>query len=1415
MPRKHYHAEFLEETRQGRKIIAEQAETAQAWSQPILPENIPLWAAFLIGFSNLVAVAGHINTQTKQQNDNHNSTFDALMPATTREVITETNQILQASLFQTLQQFGKQPLEPEMMVAIKQINTHIKDGRAQTWVNKFAKENKNTIEGLNALREAIGTGQFELAETLIELGVTVDLIIPGQPTPLMVLTNLAQYEEYKPFKKEMKQLFHKIADRESALTPHPILPDDAQKRTFLAKLYYQHSQEHLIKYYQEIHQKEIEQFHDSLARIKPEKVEVPIDAYYSKVKLEGQVYYIRYNPDATPLINSQTIILTFSPMFRNVMDLLEKPVIDIEKIQNILSSSNTGEISIQGESIIFAIRHAQVLEFLKPIIQNFSPIGHFGDTPLAREVHLAALAAHEIGARDYAKHDQNLKKKHQNKLLSSDDRELKDHWREAHFTQTKDTDESKSSFDIALQYKGERDRVLSFIEFYLSNGASLNEKNALGEPLIFDLLQTTEDAYHQFIKKYPVNLAVTNRRGQTPLNFYLKAFADKPFALTLVDMSPGSVIDKPDKDNARPLDHALWAGQEQLCRKLIARGANIEANQYIIRAIENSNDANKKLVLANLRKEPEEYTLTKLLKRLPSTTRAIITVIFGLGVVYGFYALYIYAHKLKKSLEDLAQTLEELPLLELQKKDEIFNNSLADLNKIEASLMYDMSHCVTKIQSIKTQKDFLKQTINAYQEIIDDFFKKTVDIIYQAVLALEEDITDFNATVQNEKQKFEAVPPRVFTVESKTIKGFNAVFLEIKKVKDAVIKQEQEWSTIMKKLDVVEVFLTKAENEFFDCLIASENEKIKQANLQLVNKKDILQSLVDKLPRKLENLATSCLTVPNAVNLKFQSLSTKFQMEYSTDFAELWQVCSSEYQNLPALNAKLTELLVQVNAIKPVNQMAILATVETCGTDPINDFLAANHQNIAEVQKSYAIYDVMIKALNEFDKQLETPLAEIKKKETNLGKRIKTAMKLAEPTSATEEEQVVKVKEVAKTAPRKKTEEEKRIEKEQRKVASEEEEKIKLKNEEEEKKNIERAERIQRQAEIANFLRMREPHIQTELKNLNQIKEYIDNIKGLMDVKFFVKERFYDSGDQKKAISKRMQFYALLYGLIRTAEYLNKLHAKYPFNTTRISYHDYYIRNNLMHRGFYLNQNPEQGLLPYASILLNITYPVLNALIKNELQESVSEDFFTVLYVKNLYGKAIKGKEQNCTVIFENLKSYLADMKILAEKIKGMDAIGKIEKFTISNDIQYAAKGLLLLIAQRLRDLNRYSKAVYQDFYNSLTKDGQFFLNEIFKLRNEIGHSNTEAGWEDDAMNALYFYEEILPSMLKTHCMQINTHLASVFTFKIATQPLQKYGVFASSSTEIEERKLELAEDEYEETMDEESQWLAEKFGVQ
>lgn len=1281
-------ATYLEETRQGRKIIAKRTKAEKAWSQlPVTVENLPLWASFLLIMSNMAAAAEHVNTQTNQPNAAHNQTFNALTPATTNETIADTNQALQASLFQTLQEFGKQPLQPDMLAAIKQINTYITDSKAQAWVHKFAKENKKTIEGLNALREAIGTGQFDLAQTLIELGITVDLIIPGQPTPLFVLTNLAQHEEYKPFKKQIKQLFHKIANLESALTPHPILPDILQEKSFLAKLYYQHSQAHFTKHFQEIHQDEITHFRNSIARIRPERVEVPVDAYYSEVMLEGRVYYVRYNPDTIPLINSQTTILTLSPVLKNLMDLLTKPAVNIEKITNNLSLVGSGENLIHGESILFAIRHAEVLALLKPNIQNFSPIGHLGDTPLARAVHSAALVAYEISARH---HDLrvNVEKKHQEKLLSSDVGLLKCHWQEGHPGENANRHGSKSMLDVSLQYKDERDRIFSLIEFYLENGASLNEKNALGEPLIFDLLQTMDDTYHPFIKKYAVNLAVTNRRGQTPLNFYLKACADKPFALTLADMSPKSTIDKPDEDNVRPLDHALRAGQEPLCKRLIARGANLEANQDLIRAIEDGNDENKKAILANLRKASESTTLRQSIRRGEFYISLVTTMVLLVTFIY----IWLAKNKqLKKPTQENAQEKNYLP----ENQEELAFQEIA-----------------AKIK--KNGEELIRNVEKVAALIGEDVFNKNFKEIIMQIR-------------QNEKyrsKKYASFKLRVDNLESKV-------------------------------LEVISLF--NQQNEKMATISAEYNKKSKNSQCyRLMNAyNDDLNDGIKQVKEILKKL-----------NGKKTALSE----------------CIMDFKRFES-----EESLVQSVTVKTNN--------ENIGVQNLEQPVRSSVMNIDKIKPS-----IQYKKNNKENphqqarqkKLQEKALQEIQRKEME-EKRLRERQQRQAATLAAEQQERQKNEEQAKRA------------------------------QEQAQKAKELKERIAQQAEIASFLLRREPHIKMELKNLNQIKEYIDNIKGLMNIKF-IKEKFHDLGEQKTAVSKRMQFYALLYGLIRTAECLNKLQKTIPFSTMRISFYDYYIRNNLMHRAFYLKQNPEKNLLSYSYVLVHLTYPALNALINNTLQQAVNEEVFAGLMVKNLYGSAIKAAEEDAVVILENLKSYLADMEILAKKINGMDEIGKIEKFTISNDMQYAAKGLLLLIAQRLRDLNHYAERIYQDLYNSLSKNGQFFLREILKLRNEIGHSNSEAGWEDDAMNTLYFYEEILPSSLKSHCLQINTHLAPVFDFTIATQPQKKYGLFAVSPKEVKESKLEPAQDSSKEEKlelpetsspdeNQEEQYLFEKYG--
>lgn len=1435
MPRKQQ-AEYLEDTRQGRKIIAERTESEKAWSQlPIAAENLPLWASFILIMSNMVAAAEHVNAQTKHENGTHNHTGNALTPATTHGAIADANQALQASLFQTLQEFGKQPIQFDMFQAIKQINTHIKDTKAQTWVKKFAKENKNATVGLNALREAISMGQFELADTFIELGVTVDLITPGETTPLVALTNLAQHEEYKPFKKEMKQLFHKIANRESAFTPHPILPDEVQKKSFLAKLYHKHSHDHFAKHMKDINRDEIDHFHASFDRIKSDRIEVPIDAYYSEVMLEGRIYYIRYSPDGKPLVTHHTNVLTLSPMLKNLMSFLTKPAANIKEIKKILQMPDAEKILVMDESILFAVRHVEVLELLKPTIKNFSPVGYFHDTPLAREIHLAAIAAREFENRTNAKYQPIAQSEHQEKMLFSDNKPIKNHL-PFDISASSTQHNSISTNELLYQQDNNIKRVFEIIEFYLKNGASLNEKNALGEPLIFDLLMSGDKANYQFIKDYPVDLTVTNRIGATPLNFYLRSFAGGEFASTLIDMSPDSVINQPDNDGTKPIEHALWAGQEKLCEKLMDRWANLESDKELIQAIENGDDENKKAMLARLRKKNQANNII-IWRWYLRTAEAYISLFLAIiPVVVYFYARYFKARRTNDSFQGVAQLNQELTPEQLKEKDKILQDKIADINIVAENVTNENQKITGRIDLLRCKREEIKCLIEAYLKELDIDLKPQVLSVIKKLDSTEDEFSALKNELLERHKVYQSIGAKKYIVKDVTEKSYTDTFAEIDLAKKETQKEVDKRKDMFKRLELINTQLMEHYNNFIDCIFRPIEIGIAKNNAALDQNKQQLQKLIKLPSENLDKLRLSCLTLPNQVNAEIIKIPANYHSEeIISSYNDIKINCANEYDKLSEIKNEIAKfhdtILPLMNQSGSENKSREKANfIET--KEGIDIALKIKDEEKIKLEELNNEYSTVMHKIKKINDSIISKMTGLKEKQNKFEKIIKDTAKQVElneivkgiskiqakPNLEKKEEQAIKAAEVVKAEPRKKTEEEKRIEKERRKAAAEAKEQNKLKEEDEERKKKERDERIKKQAELANFLREREPLIAAELKNLNQIKEYLNNLSLLKNIKFFTENRFFNIDEGKENIAKKTQFFALLYALIRIAEYLDKLHEKFPFFKTRIAFNDHNIRNNLMHRGFYLNRQPEV-LLEYAEVLSAVTVPALNQLLDNTLVEKVKNQDFNQLSISSLYGNEIRNKEEDVATILANIRDYLNDMKLLVHEIKNIDDPGKSVKFAITNDLQYAAKGVFLSIAQRLRDLHRFAPDVYREFYQKLSHNNRTFIQKIFSLRNDIGHAKTEKDWDDEAMGTLYYYEEIQPFTLKEHCLQVNDHLKLIFDFQpeIKKQPYYttsnklRQDVFAQKdkppvAVETKKEKAESSSDE--------EQYFMDKFGL-
>lgn len=775
---------------------------------------------------------------------------------------------------------------------------------------------------------------------------------------------------------------------------------------------------------------------------------------------------------------------------------------------------------------------------------------------------------------------------------------------------------------------------------------------------------------------------------------------------------------------------------------------------------------------------------------------------------------------------------------QIQEKMQRLDSEEAEINLLEDEATKANLVVVEKVASLKGKSEKIKSLINSYINHVEQITKTSILTILEKIGAIDGEVEALKAKLIKDCELYKITSKKSVGRMNTTI-SFDDAFREIELSKVTLkneIQRRKEQGVALKTFDIK---LMERYQRFINSLFESTEDEIAKKSRKLTHKQQQLQELIKLTPENFARLESNCLKLPNQMNTGLTVVPAICQsQEMLSLFNQIRITCANEYSKLNEINDELKKACDMSLQFKNKSEFHVKVRQkesEIRDKKNIDAELKAKFKENKHLEKLNHKYKEAINQIKKINDPVIEKLASLKNKQNALEKLFKAIAKEVEPNNLVNDLEIIQVKP--------KVEQKEDLPEDIRKALNEERRK-KLSEEKRKRRAQWEVEQAKKKADEAKVIHERELAIKigqftkaAELANqhtsyvkenllLQQTRHYLDNISNLSDFKG-LSEKYFNSYKiterQKLKHLSKLQFYALLYVLTRTAESLNTLKFDWQLQMPEIAYNSHAIRNNLMHYGFMMDREPA-FLLCYAQPLLEQTRPKLDQFCENKEVKAAEKKSFTDLAVFHRFTKNIfQAKKENKELIFENIKIYLKDLEILSNEINAIAPEIRFEKFSNSNDLQYAIKGILQLLAQRLRDLKEYHIRDYDNLFHSLSEDGRYFIKNVLILRNKIGHDLQENEKAEPNLQAIYYYEEAEPTVLLKHCHQAKHKLARIFDFDFTVETKKespernlaksdnKDWIFAKFRPK--ETKKELPESDSDEESPELQSSLLQKFG--
>lgn len=1120
------------------------------------------------------------------------------------------------------------------------------------------------------LFDAINTNKLDKATQLIDNSLDLELEIEGRKyTTLSLLVEKATLvNANSELGRKLRDLFIKVINKGIDPSLQPSLPKEIMEKSFLAKRYEKVLADKKDIKLKKRQQAEQQRFKNYIETYHPNyNFEFPADVDYFGLDNKNMLFVL-YKPIFTTNESQKFIALSISEKYQSLMVEISKPKIKFANVEALISSDMPLKL-VNGESILFAVRYVEVLNLIVQTnkITSYSPKSPYNDTPLARLISNFLITYNALQLR--------LEDEPRYILLISD----------FIYGKAVTPEEISDTFYTELQ------RVKPLIARYLELGASPNEINADGNPLIFDIIATRDiELFELLLQQNDLDINVKNTAGRTVLEQLVLQFGVDQFELAA-------------KKNEKlyPVLRQAYAKKIKLA---LHHGANISFID------DESRTTINEILAQDWKDEKEIYLLNIFYTYLWMEIARIapLVLVAGLDKVHRKFIAHSQTQAgIQSNQRSLSGSFTRQD--EKNNKKHTKGQGAKDRRSIK-----NASNEGKEIESSAEIKDRIEQ------------LQKSENKIYTLILAINESENSLTKSFKTDEEAIDTV----------------ATYSEVKDYIERTLRSVQNAvpnDHALRKIERDVTELSKKEKDF-------KNELFDILNW--------LKSSMDVLSVKKKR---KCFILSSDSVLKYIALNLDSYEKKKHELTKLLVYFDNVKMKLDLYKAYRDELFLDVET---------------------------RNKQVGQEKKQFET------AFNQYKKNPNVSGYESGSRMSTDDDRVEQERKRKEEIKLSEEEKRKRKKEVS--LQRKEAEAKKREEKRVAQAAAIEaakKEDGRLKTENEIKETKQRKEKVRENKDkiaYGKFVEKLERPENEKLKALfysqdgyeQIIKHTKDCLEVIKDIHTKMEDLYFDhykcsSLDNKISWIERIEFYGLIYGLTRASDFLKLTQAKLMANQEKFKFIYLYmagiIRNNLMHRGFMLRKEKmSDELRPYANIIVHSIEPRLNKILPEKFDQIDYYDFdpYDTLHLsKKMF---VDTKLKGFNVILDDISRYLDDLILFDIEIEAMKKQEKMNLgFTQANAFQYAIKGVLQLLAQRLKDFELFHREYYVVMMHVLKKgDPQEFVDTVKKARDAIGHTHIIEFGGEDASNKFSVFEEVSEEILINACAKATAFKEAFKCFK-------------------------------------------------
>lgn len=1131
-----------------------------------------------------------------------------------------------------------------------------------------------------ALYEAISNGNYEEAWKVIDKFGDLEFDIQGtRYTPLALLVEKSlQVNANSQEGRKIRELFIRIVERGIDPTLQPSLPAEIINDSFLGKRYTKILAEKSEIELRKKQQDEQQRFNEYMENhYFTTEFAFPLDANYFGYEKDGHSFAL-YSP--TDKHAKQSVAMYVPDEFRKLFIEITKVKPDFNKVKSLVKSGMSMPILFNGESLLFAVRHVEILDIIAKNVQveSYSPLDQANETPLCRLLYNSYIMNAVFALR-----------------LESIPRYL-------YVMSDFAGEEIKSPKAVRRHCLIEAGRAKLLINRYFELGASPNEVNAIGHSIIFDALETEILIFK--ITKYDIKL--------------LELFIQYGTNLNVLDINGKSIleflIEKYQRDKERLAANQLILKEFSALNEIYYSKIKLVIEQGAkITSLNTDNRKTLQDILAlNANYQYDKNIQSVIINALKFSVPSMFFMLLGAvcyKVLNGF-AEYLWLVIKRPTTEDASCLDANQGQTKIKSESARKSNHRRRDRKNQIHLSDQGKDSLTS--AVAKEDSLIKLRIDALKKVEAEIitFMTTIKAECKILMISIGKVRESIGNVKKYSNVKEYIEQQLFLLRANIPNAHKLLDIE-RHVQEMTAKETE-----------------KNEAQVGESSITSQPEKEKTFN-------DAIISQLDSISR--------CVNKASSSNPIFylSSDSALYLIANDNNYDDMMLDLQRKCENLGAIKINLNNYKNNLNVM--------LEDIAQRNRDIEKEKNNFNKElNIYRSKKSQDDKPNSGSDLNKIiTKQRKKPQEEkqLKEEAEKKQKKEEKKLKIAEDKRQRKEQEVKQQAETERRICIEKEEWQKRI-----------------------KANEAKRRELYEEKQLQEFLRTLEknPEIYSLFYSEKGYQQILNHTDGCLQVvkeifneidELYLTHRQCSELDNRESWIERVEFYGLIYALTRASDFLRLLEAKrmLQHSTIRLAFISTAgkIRNNLMHNGFLLRKETLGLYLnPYANILVNSVESRVHKIKSGKSNEVTAFDLSP--YDNLDLSKSISPNNQvtNLKCILNDITRYLDDLLLFSADIQAMPKNKRDVGFYQAGGFQYAIKGVLQLLAQRLKDFNLYCKDHYETFDKYLNDISRSFIVTIKKARDDIGHIHGEEVGGDDPSHKLAVFEEVSETILIESC---------------------------------------------------------------